>query len=297
MIKRLFRNLIFYEVITNLLAAIGIMWGVLEVTDYFFGDPFSDKIKPYWWLFLSIGLIYTVIKCWPKNNYCFHIPNRDSKLEIELKNIFKLDGSIIVTINNHFDVNPGGNVLNSSSMLAQFVKEFYDNKPDTLQHEINAELAKPHYNNFRTTAPEYKIGTVVPVKAKGKQFYILANTTLNQQNRSTATKDGLEVALNELWTYLSDHCGKEDFIIPIIGTGRGRIPMKREDVFKEIILSFLASCSADKNYANKLIICIDPKDIKEHKIAIEHLVKWSEAKVSFADFQKRTFSTGTNVLN
>lgn len=123
------------------------------------------------------------------------------------------------------------------------------------------------------------------IKAKSKQFYILANTTLNHADRSFATKEGLELALNELWTYLSEQSGKENFVIPIIGTGRGRIPMKREDVFKEIVLSFLASCS-DKNYADKLIVCIGYKDIKEHKIDIELLVKWTEAKVSFADFPK-----------
>lgn len=295
-LTRLFKNLSIYEVITTLLAVTAILWGVIEVTDYFFGKSFSDNVKPLWWVFLLIGLGVTAFRCWPKSSYCFPIPNRDSKVEIELKNIFKIKGSIIITINNHFNVNPGGNVVDSTSMLAQFIKDYYDNKPDTLQNEITAELTKSHYSTFKINATEYKIGTVVPVKAKSKQFYILANTTLNQQNRSTATKEGLELALNELWTYLSEHSGKENFIIPIIGTGRGRIPMKREDVFKEILLSFLASCS-DKNYANKLIVCVGPHDIKEHKIDIEHLVKWTEAKVSFADFQKRTFSTGTNILS
>lgn len=295
-VTRLYNNLSWFEVITTLLAVTAVMWGMLEMTDYFWGETFSNNVKPYWWLFLLIGLAITLIRCWPKNSYYFTIPNRDSKVEIELKNIFELKGSIIITINNEFKVNPGGNVINSTSMLAQLIKDFYDNKPDTLQNEINTELAKAHYTNFKTTANEYKIGTVVPVRAKNKQFYILANSILNHADRSFATKEGLELALNELWTYLSERSGKENFIIPIIGTGRGRIPMKREDVFKEIILSFLASCS-DKNYADKLIVCIGPNDIKEQKIDIDFLMKWTEAKVSFADFQKRIFLNGTNVLN
>lgn len=295
-LTRLFKNLSLYEVITTLLAVTAVLWGVIEMSDYFFEDNFSKKVKPFWWLFLLIGLAITTFRCWPKSGYCFPIPNRDSKVEVVFKNIFKLKGSIIITINNQFKVNPGGNVLNSPSMLAQFIRDYYDNKPNTLQNEIDNELSKVHYSNFKISEHEYKIGTVVPVKAKNQQFYILANTTLNQADRSFATKEGLELALNELWTYLSERSGKENFIIPIIGTGRGRIPMKREDVFKEIILSFLASCS-DKNYADKLIVCIGPNDIKEHKIDVELLVKWTEAKVTFADFQKRNYSNGTNILS
>lgn len=79
-----------------------------------------------------------------------------------MKDIFELKGSIIITINNQFKVNPGGNVVNSTSMLAQFIKDYYDNKPDTLQNEINIELAKAHYSNYKTSPTEYKIGTVVP---------------------------------------------------------------------------------------------------------------------------------------
>jgi hypothetical protein len=139
------------------------------------------------------------------------------------------------------------------------------------------------------------MGTVVPVTAKGRQFYLLANSTLNQQNRSVATKVTLENALNELWTYLAEHAGKEKFIIPILGTGRGRISMTREEVLKEIVLSFVASCS-DRTYADKLIISIQPKDISEHNVNLEEIVKWTESKVKYADFQKRTFTTGTNVL-
>lgn len=277
------------------MASIGILWGILEVTAFFGGDNFVKVVRPYWWVFLILGLIYTTIKCWPKNKYSFPIPNRDSKVDLQLKNSFKIVGSLIIPINNKIRVNTGGHLGTSTSILSQFVKDYYDNKPDSLQFEIDHELAKAKYKNNKINDEEYKIGTVVPVTAKEKQFYLLVNSTLNQQDRSVATKDTLENALNELWTYLAEHAGKEKFIIPILGTGRGRINMTREEVLKEIVLSFVASCS-DRNYADKLIVSIHPNDISEHNINLEELVKWVESKVKYADFKKRTFTTGTNVL-
>ncbi len=292
---RLYKNLTIVEVAKNLLASIGILWGLLEVTAFFGGEEFSKAARHYWWLFLIFGVIYTLITCFPKNKFTFKVPNRDSKVVLHLKNAFDIENSsIIIPINNLIKVNPAGHLSTSTSMLSQFVKLFYDNKSDNLQHEIDQEMSKPFYNNYRQ-GKEFKIGTVVPIRANNRQFYLLANSTLNEGSRSVATKDGLETSLNELWTYLSENAGKEHFIIPVLGTGRGRINMTREEVIKETILSFLASCS-DKNYADKITISINPKDIKDHNLDLERIVKWTDAKVKYVDYQKRTFTNGTNVL-
>lgn len=84
-------------------------------------------------------------------------------------------------------------------------------------------------------------------------FYVAP--PLNEQNRSKSTEDDLRNSLVELWAYLS-HCGsKDNLVIPIIGTGRGRIPMTREEVIKEIVLSFLSSLGIE-SYCEQLTICI-----------------------------------------
>lgn len=97
----------------------------------------------------------------------------------------------------------------------------------------------------------YKIGTVVPIYRDEKQYYLLCSSTLNGQNRSKSTEDDLRSSLIELWAFLS-HCGsKDNLVIPIIGTGRGRIQMTREEVIKEIVLSFLSSLDIE-SYCEQL---------------------------------------------
>ena len=92
---RLWKNLTILEVVKNLLAAVGILWGLLEVTAYFGGDEFTKAVRPYWWVFLILGAVYTIITCYPKSKYSFKIPNRDSKVVLHLKDSFKINGSII----------------------------------------------------------------------------------------------------------------------------------------------------------------------------------------------------------
>ncbi|CAF3853033.1 unnamed protein product [Rotaria sp. Silwood1] len=294
---RLWKSLTFFEVFKNLLAGVGILWGIVEVASFFGGDSFTNTVRPYWWLFIVLGFCYTIYNCYPKKEFSFTIPNRDSKVTLHLKSSFDIEGSIIIPINNKFKVNPGGHLGTSPSMLAQFVRDFYDNKPDNLQYEIDKELQLEKYSDIKISSDTYKIGSVICLKAKGRQFYLLANAVLNVQHRSQVTKELLEQSLNELWIFLSEHAGKEKFILPVLGTGRGRITMTREEVIKEIVLSFIASCS-EKNYADKLIISIHPKDITEHGLNLGEIVKWTEAKVNYADFQKRIYNNkpGTTAL-
>ena len=92
------------------------------------------------------------------------------------------------------------------------------------------------------------------------------------------------LSLNELWVYLSESASKEDFIIPLIGTGNGRLEMSREEVFKEIVLSFITSLSS-KNYADSLTICIHPTDLKRHDLDLVELAAFTNAKVTFQEYK------------
>src|SRR5574343_58884 len=102
MMTRLLKRLSVIEVIKNFLAAFGTIWGIIEAVAFFLGDEKAKAIKPYWWVFLILGIIYTLISCWPKNKFCFPLPNRDTKVILHLKNSFEIDGSIIIPINNKF---------------------------------------------------------------------------------------------------------------------------------------------------------------------------------------------------
>lgn len=84
--------------------------------------------------------------------------------------------------------------------------------------------------------------------------------------------------------YLSECASKEDFIIPLIGTGNGRLQMGREKVFKEIVLSFISSLSS-KNYADSLTVCIHPSDLKRHDLDILKLAEFTNAKVTYQEYR------------
>ncbi len=279
----------------ELFSAIGLQWLLIRITLFFVNQEVSTTIKSLWWVFGFIGLTYAIVKIWPKSKFDFNVPNRDAKIKIRKTDIFKLDGALIVPVNNLFKVDQDGDLLNSRSILSQVVKRYYNCKSEHLQSDIDSELKKQFYNDYEAEqADEYKIGTVVPTEISDRKFYFLANTRINDQNKSYSTDEMFERSLNELWVYLSECASKEDFVIPLINTGYGRLCTDREIVFKEIILSFLSSLS-QLNYAESLTICINPSDVRKHNIDFAGIGALAGAKVKYQDYRIKS-TDGMNAM-
>jgi len=273
-------------------AAFGVLWTGIEILDFFGGENVSKIIKPYWWVFGLLGLGYGFYKTKKKKSISYKVNNRDASINVVMKDIFEIPGSLIVPVNNQFKINQDGELLQSKSILAQVVRKYYSSKPSLLQGEIDKKLNEDFYKNYRINN-EYKIGTVVPLSIAGKKFYFLSNTKLNQQNKSYCDDEMFEKSLNELWVYLQDCASKEDYVIPLIGTGNGRLNTDRQIVFQEILLSFLSSLSS-KNYAESLSICINPTAIKKKIIDFDKCQDFAISKVTYHDYKTRGIA-GSNV--
>jgi hypothetical protein len=273
----LWRSLSLAKFVRDILSVFGILWLIVEIVAFFGKNEISQKIQSLWWLFILVGVIGIIYRCWPKYFFSYKVHNRDVNISIMIGDILQSDGAVIVPINNQLGSFDKGNIMRANSILRHFIEKMYNKTPSHLQTDIKKELEcqKDWYEGFRKKkeGKEFKIGTVVPVLRDEKQYYLLCNSTLNEQGRAKSTEDDLYNALTELWSFLSQNGSKDNLLMPLIGTGRGRITLKREEVIKEIVLSFLASLSQE-NYCEQLIICIHPYDFKKHKIELESILNF-----------------------
>lgn len=259
----------------SVLSVFGALWLTIEILDYFGQEEWSSQIKSIWWLFLIVAVIIIIYRNRPISFFTFKVENRDVSVSLKIGDVFKIDGSLIVPINNRLDCENNGIVKKSSSILRFYIDKVYNNTPAHLNTDICQHLEDNNewYAKFlESQSPDtYKIGTVVPIFRNEKQYYLLCSSSLNEQGRSKTTVEDLRVSLNELWAYLTHSGSKDNLVVPIIGTGRGRIPLKREEVIKEIVLSFLVSLSQE-SYCDQLTICIHPHDLKKHNIKIDEIL-------------------------
>lgn len=269
----------FIKVGQSILTVFGTLWLLVEILAFFNKVEFSNELKELWWLFLIIGLLLIAYNNWPKLVFTYKVKNRDVSISIKIADIFTVKGALIIPINNKLDCNNHGIIQRSNSILKFFIQKIYKTFHNHLQTDINQHIEdNPDWYASFGDIPnpgEYKIGTVVPIYRDEKQYYLLCSSTLNQQNRSKTTEDDLRNSLNELWEYLIQNGSKDNLILPIIGTGRGRIKLTREEVIKETVLSFLVSLSTD-SYCEQLTICIHPKDIKTNDMDLNEILAFTK---------------------
>ena len=149
--------------------------------------------------------------------------------------------------------------------------EDYDEKSLKLdspgfQHWIDDQLDRslsktPH--SLRSAAPgkkkEYPIGTVAIVTTAGRNFYFVAMSRLNDHGTAQSSLRDIEDALDGLWRFVAEQGELRRLVMPLMGTGRGRINLPRKKMVERIAQSF-ADASKDKIFSNQLVIVVRPQD-------------------------------------
>ena len=193
----------------------------------------------------------------------YQLRDKDNYIEVRVGDAFDNNGSLIIPINNYFDVSLWWNVKKAKSIQNKLISKFYSNKEDHLSSDISKkiELGKP-----------YEIWTAIEIEQDNKKFYLLVNSTKKNNNRVESTIDDFLLCLSRIWEYIALESGRDDIVtIPLISTRHWRIiDLNRSTAIKEIIRSYIDS-SKQLNIADKLIISIHPDDIKKWNINLDEI--------------------------
>lgn len=282
------------EFVKNLLTSFGTLWLVAEIAS-FFSIQARDWLVSRWWLFLLAGIVWSVYTLWPKTSFKYKVHGRDVIIELKIADAFDVDGALVISCNTTFDTDIEGRISTAPSIQGKFLREYYDGNVEHLDLDIQAQISKEQYQhvivdkNKIGKKERYKTGTVIQLKRKNRKFYLLALTDISRDGRARGSEDDLKNALPRLWYYISEKGDKGDVVIPLVGTGHARIPITREDVFKIIVRSFVASCSS-RNYCDKLLIVIHPKDVIRYNIDIEGLNAFLLHECLYAGFEVEKYS-------
>lgn len=255
----------------DVLSVFGALWLLLEILSFFQIEEVVKQLKTFWWLFGIIGTLITIYRSLPKLRYSYKVKNSDVSINLVVGNILELEGSIFVPMNNKFDFDNSGLVMGSNSIIQQFINRNYNGDFEELSQIVKEKLENSRFRN-ESQNPEYDLGTVVPINSGDKIYYIVSTSRLNESGRSKTTHEDLIEGLNSFWEYLLINGLNDDLVLPLIGTGRGRIKIPRRNIIKEIVDSFV-NCE-NINFCNSLTICIYPKDLKTYIFYFDELTNY-----------------------
>jgi hypothetical protein len=267
------------KLVSSILSSFGSLWLIAEVGTYFLGETSSIiiSIKEHWGIFLIIGFFIAIIISKPKFTIGGKLNNRDISIEVTIGNLFKQNGALVISSNTTFDTHISKELISEKSIQGQFTKRLYYGDETQLNNDISHALQdiQPVILTGKRIGKDkkYPIGTTVRLNPDNRTVYMLAIANINEHGIASVSYEDLKQALAYLWLFIGNRGLKDNIVIPVIGTGFGRLPQTREEIIREIIKSYIAACS-ESTFSDKLTIVISPSDVEKHSINLDELEKY-----------------------
>ena len=262
-LKRWVRN--WKSILTDIVTGVGLFWLFVEIASYSTDEQIDvfTKSVPFFIVAFFVIMAIAFIKNKPKTVFTYQLRDKDNFIEIKVGDAFENHGSLVIPINDQFDVSLGGNIKKAKSLQNKLITEFYFGKEEHLASDISSKI---------DSSKTHDIGTTIEIDQKDKTFYLLVNSKKKANNRVESTVDDFLLSLTKLWTYIALESRRNNVVtIPLISTNHGRITnLNRVTAIKDIIQSYIDS-SKYLNIADKLIISIHPDDLNKGNINLDEI--------------------------
>lgn len=242
--------------ISSILSIFGVIYLIVEALD-FFKVYTRDKYGSFaFMIFFIIAAIISLAIRRPVKSISISIPKLDVCVEVKIADIFDLNGAIVISTNSVFEADVAGGKISVDSLQGQFTAKYFTGNQNELISKINEELEL-----IKITKP-YPMGTTIPISTHGKVFYFTVMSDLNEQGNASTSPQKVRNSLEGLWKYVRESGELQELIIPVIGTGRGRLKMSRKKMIALIADSFIKASEQNK-LTEKLIIVVRQEDAKK----------------------------------
>jgi hypothetical protein len=256
------------DAIGKFFAVIGILYLCVDLADAF--NIYKKDRHSYYGLIILVvlALLYVLSTRRPLSRVSYKIPRKDFSVEVVIGNLFNIPGEIVISTNSTFDTDMASGLIAASSLQGQLATNFFNGQTREIDRQIEASLANEQFINNETRPgkkKEYPIGTVARVSAQNKNFYLVAMAHMGENKNAQSNLKMIDEALEKLWESLAAKAELGDIVMPLIGTGRGRVPYPRKKMIERIAQSFTDAAS-ERAFSNKLIIVVHPEDASKFSL-------------------------------
>lgn len=281
------------KAVSALLSSFGALWLVTEISSFFFPETIlyrttkiPDAIRNHWLWFALLGLAIAIYVCRPRLSVSCHLKERDVTIEIAVGDIFSFPGSMIVSSNTTFDTHVSRTLISKQSIQGRFTQKYYGDEAQLDAEVSNSLNGVPHKKlpgKRVGKSKQYPIGHCVRVNPKRRTGYLLAIADINEHGVASTTFENLKQSLACLWVFIGNRGSKEALIMPVLGSGAGRLAETREEIIREVINSFIAACS-ERTFTDHLTIVISPADLVRHGISMDELRDFVRHQCRYTNF-------------
>jgi Domain of unknown function (DUF6430) len=252
----------------SLLAAFGLMSAAVQ----FFGQLFPSTITEPGLVTLSaffLCLLWGIARTYPRQRFQREFGQPEVIISVAAADLFDQDAHIVVGFTDTFDTSVrGGRIISAASVQGQLIERRYGGDQHRLDRALRHALAAtpPTIVESRRDKPlgklkRYPIGTVAVLGGLPRLIFAVAYSSMENDLLARSSVNDLWISLNSLWDAIYERAQHERVAIPLLGSALARIdPLERQNLFKMMLLSFLAR-SRQGVVCRELLIVIWPPDV------------------------------------
>jgi len=256
------------EAIGKFFAVVGVLYLCVDLADAF--NIYKKDRHSYYGLIILVflALAYVLSTRRPISRVCYKIPQRDFSVEVLIGDLFKIPGEVVISTSSTFDTDMSSGLIAVTSLQGQLATNYFNGQTTEIDRQIEQSLSRDQFtvNDKRPgKKKQYPIGTVARVSAHSKNFYLVAMSHMDESGNASSDLKMIDEALEKLWENLASKAEIGDIVMPLMGTGRGRVAYPRKKMIERIAQSFTDACN-QRAFSNKLIIVVRPDDASKFSL-------------------------------
>lgn len=256
------------EAIGKFFAVVGILYLCVDLADAF--NIYKKDLHSYYGLIILIllALMYVLSTRRPLSRVSYKIPHKDFAVEVMIGDLFKVPGEVIISTSSTFDTDMSTGLIAVTSLQGQLATNYFNGQTSEIDRQIEESLSREPFainDNLPGKTKQYPIGTVARLSAHGKNFYLVAMSHMDENGNASSNLKMIDEALEKLWVNLASKAEVGDIVMPLMGTGRGRVAYPRKKMIERIAQSFTDACN-QRAFSNKLIIVVRPEDASKFSL-------------------------------
>lgn len=266
------------------LAALGIVWLVIEFTNFLWPDNSAVSVlRQNWWFLAATIVLYGVVRSWPISKISRKISNSDIEIRVVRGDVFKHENPLIIGAPTTFDVSLNDDIISVHSMQGRYATTYFSS-PDDLERqmrEVCADLTpiREIGAEHKPYGPRlvYQRGEAVCIKNPQRNAYFVPLATLNRHKTAQLEVPEYVEALSVMWSSIRDKGDYSPIDMSLIGAGFSRLNLDRKAILVEIVASFVAASKSGK-FTDQLNIVIRDQDFTRGSFTFELIEKILESE-------------------
>lgn len=191
-------------------------------------------------VFMLINLAIALFLSLPRPKININVSNKID-LNIYFDDLFNQNGIIVIPVNEYFDTVVDEKIISSTSVHGQFIKRIFGGNIEDLVSQINKELElhkeKEIIERPRGNCKKYDLGTTISVNKDGKDYFLVAFTRFNDNNKAESFNVEYQRTLNSLLNFIHSNSQGKNINIPLIGAGQSGINLTKQKLLEYLLFS------------------------------------------------------------